>query len=85
MDEQQNQAEETNQNITRDQLQKWAITVLVASAKMAQAKGVFTLEEASLVSKAVSVFVPPAPPTPEVQEEQEAAAPAEGAEQETSE
>ena len=85
MDEQQNQAEELNQQMTREQVQKWAITVLVASAKMAQAKGVFTLEEDSLVGKAVSVFVPSAPPAPEAQEEQEAAAPAEGAEQETSE
>ena len=75
MDEQQNQAEELNQQMTREQVQKWAVTVLVAAAKMAQAKGVFTLEEASLVGKAVNVFVPPAPPQP--QGEQEAVTPSE--------
>ena len=75
MDEQQDQTEELNQQMTREQVQKWAVTVLVASAKMAQAKGVFTLEEATLVSKAVSVFVPSAPPQP--QGEQDAASPTE--------
>ena len=35
-----------------------AIDVLIQAARLAQAKGAFTLEDAALVSAAIKVFVP---------------------------
>jgi len=68
MDEQQaQQVDETGQQVTREQLQRWGVSVLVSAAKMSQQRGVFSLEEAALVSKAVNIFAPSAP---EVQDEE---------------
>jgi len=41
-----------------------ALLVLVNAAKMAQAKGIFTLEEAELVSRAIKAFIVPEPAGP---------------------
>lgn len=38
--------------------QAQAIDVLIQAARLAQAKGAFTLEDAALVSAAIKVFVP---------------------------
>jgi len=65
MDEQQNQTTETSEpQPTNSQVQTWAVSILVAAARMGQQKGVFSLEEAAMVSKAVSVFAPAAPVSP---------------------
>jgi len=47
--------EETPQEMNQGQ----AVNVLIQAARIAQAKGAFTLEDAELVSKAIKVFVPP--------------------------
>jgi hypothetical protein len=49
--------------------QNKALNVLVEAARLAQARGVFTLEQAALVAESISVFQPPrqeasAPPAP---------------------
>lgn len=44
---------------TQEMNQSQAINVLIQAARIAQAKGAFTLEDAELVSKAIKVFVPP--------------------------
>ena len=82
MDEQQNQTTETNEpQPTNSQVQTWAVSILVAAARMGQQKGVFSLEEAALVSKAVSVFAP-SPPAPTSESlEEEATSPAEEVEE----
>lgn len=38
--------------------QNQALTVLIQAARIAQAKGAFTLEDASLVHSAIKVFAP---------------------------
>ena len=47
--------EETPQEMNQGQ----AVNVLIQAARIAQAKGAFTLEDAELVAKAIKVFVPP--------------------------
>ena len=47
--------ETTQQEMNQGQ----AVNVLIQAARIAQAKGAFTLEDAELVSKAIKVFVPP--------------------------
>ena len=44
---------------TQEMNQGQAVNVLIQAARIAQAKGAFTLEDAELVSKAIKVFVPP--------------------------
>ena len=44
--------------------QQQALQVLVDAAKIAQSKGIFTLDDAELVNKAIRAFIPPAGPTP---------------------
>lgn len=39
--------------------QNKALNVLVEAARLAQARGVFTLEQAALVAESISVFQPP--------------------------
>lgn len=39
--------------------QNQAINVLIQGARIAQGKGAFTLEDASIITKAIHVFVPP--------------------------
>lgn len=43
-----------------------ALQVLVDAARVAQSKGIFTLDDAELVNKAIKAFMPPAQegPTP---------------------
>ena len=41
--------------------QNRALNVLVEAARLAQARGVFTLEQASLVAEAIAVFKQPDP------------------------
>jgi len=55
--------------------QAQAVDVLIQAARLAQAKGAFTLEDAELVSKAIKVFIPEQPAaSAENQAEAEAAA-----------
>jgi hypothetical protein len=51
--------------MTQDQ----ALSVLVQAARVAQAKGAFTLEDAKIVAEAVAVFVPAQNPESEVKSE----------------
>jgi hypothetical protein len=44
--------------------QQQALQVLVDAARVAQAKGIFTLDDAELVNKAIRAFMPPAGPVP---------------------
>jgi hypothetical protein len=47
--------------------QNKALNVLVEAARLAQARGAFSLEQAALVAEAISVFQPPkqeSPPAP---------------------
>jgi len=75
MDEQQNQTTESSEpQPTSSQVQTWAVSILVAAARMGQQKGVFSLEEAALVSRAVSIFAPAAPPAQQESPEEETAA-----------
>lgn len=39
--------------------QQQALQVLVDAAKVAQSKGIFTLDDAELVNKAIKAFLPP--------------------------
>tara|TARA_S200002703_G_scaffold159892_1_gene175302 strand:+ start:169 stop:402 length:234 start_codon:yes stop_codon:yes gene_type:complete len=48
----------TEQN-PQEMNQGQAVNVLIQAARIAQAKGAFTLEDAELVAKAIKVFVPP--------------------------
>ena len=41
--------------------QQQALQVLVDAAKIAQSKGIFTLDDAELVNKAIRAFVPKGP------------------------
>lgn len=51
-----------NEKLTEQQ----SLTVLVNAVRVAQQKGVYTLEEAELISKAIRTFTPPPPAqTPE--------------------
>ena len=50
------------------QTQQQAIGLLIHAAQIAQKRGTFNLEEAGLLSQAVSLLVPPAPPE-DLQEE----------------
>lgn len=49
----------STENKTEEMNQGQAVNVLIQAARIAQAKGAFTLEDAELVSKAIKVFVPP--------------------------
>jgi hypothetical protein len=42
--------------------QQQALQVLVDAARVAQSKGIFTLDDAELVNKAIRAFMPPAGP-----------------------
>jgi len=44
--------------------QQQALQVLVDAARVAQSKGIFTLDDAELVNKAIKAFVGPAGPVP---------------------
>jgi hypothetical protein len=44
--------------------QQQALQVLVDAARIAQSKGLFTLDDAELVNKAIKAFMPPAGPVP---------------------
>lgn len=48
--------ETTQQEMNQGQ----AVNVLIQAARIAQAKGAFTLEDAELVARAIKLFVPPA-------------------------
>ena len=43
-----------------------ALSVLVTGCKIAQSKGAFTLEDASVILEAIKVFAPATAPAPEV-------------------
>jgi len=62
--------------MTQELTQSQAVDVLIQAARLAQAKGAFTLEDAALVSAAIKVFVPAAAQT-EVTETSSAEAPVE--------
>lgn len=47
--------DQTQQEMNQGQ----AVNVLIQAARIAQAKGAFTLEDAELVSRAIKLFVPP--------------------------
>ncbi len=56
----------STENTTQEEMnQGQAVNVLIQAARIAQAKGAFTLEDAELVSKAIKVFVPPTEETAE--------------------
>jgi len=44
--------------------QQQALQVLVDAARISQSKGIFSLDEAELVSKAIKAFLPPTGPVP---------------------
>ena len=44
----------TETNLTQEQ----ALSVLISAARVAQSKGAFTLEDASLIQKAIMTFIP---------------------------
>lgn len=44
--------------------QQQALQVLVDAARIAQSKGIFTLDDAELVNKAIKAFMPPSGPVP---------------------
>jgi hypothetical protein len=44
--------------------QQQALQVLVDAARIAQSKGIFTLDDAELVNKAIKAFVAPTGPVP---------------------
>ena len=50
-----------NPNIPEHLNQQQALQVLVDAARVAQTKGIFSLEDAELVSKAIRAFVPKGP------------------------
>jgi len=52
--------------------QQQAVHMLIQAAQLAQQRGAFNLNEASLVSQAVNHFVPPAPPPEEGTDVEEA-------------
>ena len=45
--------------------QQHALNILVQAVQAAQKRGVFSLDEAAVISQAVDVFMPPAPPEEE--------------------
>tara|TARA_R110001592_G_scaffold162601_1_gene396215 strand:+ start:18366 stop:18590 length:225 start_codon:yes stop_codon:yes gene_type:complete len=47
---------------------KQAINVLIQAVRIGQTKGAYSLEDATLIMKAVNVFVPPATETEKVKE-----------------
>jgi hypothetical protein len=57
-------AEPTQMNIPETLNQQQALQVLVDAARVAQSKGIFTLDDAELVNKAIRAFMPPAGPVP---------------------
>lgn len=50
------------QQIPESLNQQQALQVLVDAARVAQSKGIFTLDDAELVNKAIKAFMPPAGP-----------------------
>ena len=44
--------------------QQEALQVLVDAARMGQAKGIFSLDDAEIVNKAIKAFMPPTPQGP---------------------
>ena len=44
--------------------QEQALSLLVQAVRVAQGKGVYTIEEAGLLAQAIGWFTPPALPTP---------------------
>jgi len=52
------------QEIPEKLTQQQALQVLVDAARVAQSKGIFSLEDAELVSKAIKAFVLPTPEGP---------------------
>jgi hypothetical protein len=50
------------QQIPESLTQQQALQVLVDAARVAQSKGIFTLDDAELVNKAIKAFMPPAGP-----------------------
>jgi len=57
--------------------QAQAVDVLIQAARLAQAKGAFTLEDAEMVSRAIKVFIPEQPAAEAQAEPQTDAAPVE--------
>jgi hypothetical protein len=53
-----------NTNIPETLNQQQALQVLVDAARVAQGKGIFTLDDAELVNKAIRAFLPPSGPVP---------------------
>ena len=51
-------------NIPESLNQQQALQVLVDAARVAQSKGIFTLDDAELVNKAIRAFMPPTGPVP---------------------
>ena len=51
-------------NIPESLNQQQALQVLVDAARVAQSKGIFTLDDAELVNKAIRAFIPPTGPVP---------------------
>ena len=58
-------------NLNNEQLQ--AISVLISAVQYGQSKGVFNLDDAAVIQKAVRFFVPATPPTIEKADKKEAA------------
>ena len=50
--------------------QQQALQVLVDAARAAQTRGIFTLDDAELVNKAIKAFMPPPPPSGPVPSQQ---------------
>jgi hypothetical protein len=52
------------QQIPEHLTQQQALQVLVDAARVSQSKGIFTLDDAELVNKAIKAFMPPQGPVP---------------------
>tara|TARA_Y100001938_G_C8043830_1_gene407694 strand:+ start:1063 stop:1305 length:243 start_codon:yes stop_codon:yes gene_type:complete len=68
-------AENNANQINPDSMnQQQALNVLVQAARIAQAKGAYTLEDAELVAKAIKVFIPTQDPNAVINKDAEPAA-----------
>tara|TARA_R100000655_G_scaffold110058_2_gene167262 strand:- start:920 stop:1162 length:243 start_codon:yes stop_codon:yes gene_type:complete len=68
-------AENNANQINPDSMnQQQALNVLVQAARIAQAKGAYTLEDAELVAKAIKVFIPTQDPNAVINKDAEPSA-----------
>jgi len=62
------ETQETQETSTGEFTSVEALNVLVQAVRFAQGKGVYSLEDAEMISKAIKVFTPPTDTTVEAEE-----------------